>query len=139
MNIVDPQSPKLGKILQDIKNPSKFWTPFGLRSLSKSATIYNKRNTEHDAPYWRGPIWININYLTVRALHFYGNQEGPYKKEALDIYTKLRTALINNIYEQYLKTGFIWEQYDDKTGNGKGCRPFTGWSALVVLMMGENY
>ena len=139
VEIVDPKSPKLGKILQDIKNPSKFWTPFGLRSLSKSASLYNKWNTESDAPYWRGPIWININYLTVRALHHYGSKEGPYQKEALDIYKKLRTALINNIMENYNKTGYIWEQYDDRTGKGKGCRPFTGWSALVVLIMGEKY
>ena len=69
MEIVDAKSSKLGKILEDIKNPSKFWTDYGLRSLSKSASIYKKRNTEHDPPYWRGPIWININYLAVRALH----------------------------------------------------------------------
>ena len=81
VQIVDPKSPKLGKILKDISNPDIFWTPHGLRSLSKSASIYMKRNTEHDAPYWRGPIWININYLAVRALHNYGQMEGPYQKQ----------------------------------------------------------
>ncbi|OXA39653.1 Mannosyl-oligosaccharide glucosidase [Folsomia candida] len=40
---------------------------------------------------------------------------------------------------QYHKTGYVWEQYDDATGKGKGCRPFTGWSSLVVLMMAEEY
>ena len=60
-----------GIILRDLEDPSKLWTPFGLRSLSRSASLYGKRNTEHDAPYWRGPIWINVNFLAVRALHHY--------------------------------------------------------------------
>ncbi len=139
LGIVDPASPRLGKILKDINNPAKLWTPYGLRSLSKTASIYMKRNTEHDAPYWRGPIWININYLAVRALHAYSLKEGPFKSELLVTYKKLRQNLIDNIYSQYVKTGYIWEQYNDKTGHGQGCRPFTGWSSLVVLMMGENY
>jgi glycosyl hydrolase family 63 len=35
---------------------------------------------------------------------------------------------------------FIWESYDVKQGGrGKGTHPFTGWSALVVLIMAEVY
>ena len=54
------------------------------------------------------------------------------------VYKKLRKAVVDNVFKQYVKTGYIWEQYEDKTGKGSGCRPFTGWSALVVLMMGEK-
>ncbi|EGD80806.1 alpha-glucosidase 1 [Salpingoeca rosetta] len=96
-------------------------------------------NTEHDPPYWRGAIWINLNFLTTRALRFYGQTAGPHRERAQELYTKLRGNLINNIFQQYQRTGFIWEQYDDRTGSGKGTHPFTGWSALVVLLMGELY
>ncbi|KOB68606.1 putative glucosidase i, partial [Operophtera brumata] len=30
-------------------------------------------------------------------------------------------------------------QYSDKDGKGSGCRPFTGWTALLVLIMAEDY
>jgi len=121
-----------------MQDPDKLWTPFGLRSLSKSASIYNEKNTEHDPPYWRGPIWININYLAVNAARHYASIQGPNKEEAKKFHLKLRQAVVDNVSKEYLRTGYIWEQYNDATGEGKGCRPFTGWSALFVLMMGQD-
>ena len=47
-------------------------------------------NTESDPPYWRGSIWINMNYLAVRALHHYSNTGGPYRQLAAQLYTDLR-------------------------------------------------
>ncbi|XP_053336327.1 mannosyl-oligosaccharide glucosidase-like [Clarias gariepinus] len=139
LHILTPDSQKLEYILKDIRDPARLWTPYGLRSLSRSDPIYMKRNTEHDAPYWRGAIWININYLALKALHHYSSIEGPYKEKAAGLYQELRTNVINNIYKQYQETGYIWEQYSDSTGRGQGSHPFTGWSALVVLIMAEEY
>lgn len=139
LQLLKPDSPKLYKILKDLDNPNLLWTEYGLRSLSKSAPLYLKRNTEHDPPYWRGQIWVNINFLAVRALDFYAKAEGPHQALALQLYTKLRSNIISNVIKQYYKTGFVWEQYNDRTGEGSGCKPFTGWSALTVLLMGEHF
>ncbi|KFM56880.1 hypothetical protein X975_00693, partial [Stegodyphus mimosarum] len=139
LKIIDPINPKLNKILNDLKNPRLLWTNYGLRSLAKSTPYYMKYNTEHDPPYWRGAIWININYLAVRALNHYSNVEGPYKDQAKKLYEELKLNVVTNVLKEYKRTGFIWEQYDDKTGKGKGAHPFTGWSALFVLLMGEVF
>nr|SVE75633.1 EOG090X02G1 [Daphnia hispanica] len=139
IEILQPNSPQLGQLLQDLRNPNLLWTKYGLRSLSKTSPLYNKRNTEHDPPYWRGPIWINMNYLVARALHHYSVVEGPHQTRALLLYNELRENLISNILREYRKTGYIWEQYNDANGAGQGCRPFTGWSTLVLLLMSETY
>ena len=47
--------------------------------------------------------------------------------------------LVNMIVSQYVNTGFIWEVYDDLTGDGLDNHPFTGWSALVVNILAERY
>nr|SVE77481.1 EOG090X02G1 [Daphnia lumholtzi]SVE78111.1 EOG090X02G1 [Daphnia lumholtzi] len=139
IEILQPDSPQLGQLLQDLRNPNLLWTKYGLRSLSKTSPLYNKRNTEHDPPYWRGPIWINVNYLVARALHHYSAVEGPHQTRALLLYNELRENLISNVLREYRKTGYIWEQYNDANGAGQGCRPFTGWSTLVLLLMSETY
>ena len=139
LKIVQPDSLKLGKILSDLQDPNLLWTKYGLRSLAKNSPLYNKHNTEHDPPYWRGAIWINMNYLALGALHFYSSAPGPYQDTALGIYKELRQNIISNVFQQYKATGFIWENYNDNTGEGKGSHPFTGWSALVLSIMAEDY
>lgn len=137
--IIPPESWILGKQLDLISNRSILWTDFGIRSLGKTSSLYMKRNTEHDPPYWRGPIWMNMNYMILSALDHYSKEVGPFKKRARTIYDDLRGNLIRNVVRNYHQTGFLWEQYDQKTGKGKGARLFTGWTSLVLLMMGEAY
>lgn len=139
LQILDTESPKLLTVLNDLKNTDYLWTDYGLRSLSKTSPLYMKKNTEHDPPYWRGPIWINMNYLALKALNYYGKVKGPYSDRAQTLYDSLRQNLIKNMVKEYKRTGYVWEQYDDSSGKGQRSHPFTGWSSLIVLIMGEIY
>uniref|UniRef100_A0A7E4WC93 Mannosyl-oligosaccharide glucosidase n=1 Tax=Panagrellus redivivus TaxID=6233 RepID=A0A7E4WC93_PANRE len=139
LRLLPPTSAKLGIMLNSLKDPKELWTEYGLRSLSTKSPYYMKYNTQHDGPYWRGPIWININYLALAALKHYSTVSGPHSAVATKLYTELRHNVITNIANQYQETGYFWEHYNDKTGKGGGSHPFTGWTALVLNIMAERY
>jgi len=138
MKLIPNESPILEQQIAHLRKESELWTPFGLRSLSTSSSLYNQYNTQHDPPYWRGPVWINMNFLVLRALRGYQQQGGPYAEHAGRTADDLRSALLNNLVGQYSQRGYLYEQYDDISGNGKGCHPFTGWTALLTLIAGEK-
>ena len=73
------------------------------------------------------------------ALRHYGQVDGPFKERCGRIYNRLRVNLLNTILSEYHRSGYIWEHYDDSTGEGMRGRPFTGWSALVVNIMAEVF
>ncbi|VVA92421.1 unnamed protein product [Arabis nemorensis] len=137
--IIPPDSSILGKQLDLISNRSIVWSDYGLLSLGKTSALYMKYNTEHEAPYWRGAIWMNMNYLILSSLHHYSIVDGPYSDKARTIYEELRSNLIRTVVRNYDQTGYIWEHYDQTKGTGEGARIFTGWSALIVLIMSEEY
>lgn len=64
--------------------------------------------------------------------------EGPYREEANIIYKELRDNIVKNVFDEYQRTGYVWEQYSPD-GEGKRSHPFTGWTALVTLIMAEKY
>ncbi len=144
---------KFDSVLDLIESPDLLWSPFGLRSIAKQDAFYQRRNSAGDAPYWRGPIWININYLALAALHHYVdegrgliNAPSPKDKEsqaslkrAETLYHELRRNIINTVLGEFHRTGFFWEQYDDRSGQGIMGHPFCGWTALVVNIMAELY
>ena len=64
---------------------------------------------------------------------------GPNAAAAGKLHEELRTRLLNALVSEYHASGFLWENYDERDGRGSGCRPFTGWTALVVLIAGLQY
>ncbi|KAJ7940888.1 glycoside hydrolase [Mycena leptocephala] len=130
--LLPPSSPHLGPILDALRDPEQLWSPYGLRSLSASHPQFGTGEN-----YWKGPVWVQMNYLALRALYKkYAVEEGPYKARAQEIYQQLRKNIIDNEYE---RTGYVWEQYDALTGTGMRSHPFTGWTSLVTLILAETY
>ncbi|PNG99898.1 putative mannosyl-oligosaccharide glucosidase [Tetrabaena socialis] len=125
-----------------LTDPSLLWSPHGLRSLATTASLYKKRNTADDPPYWRGQIWLNINYLVLRALSYYATAAGADSEAGLAAaaaHEQLRSALLTSVVGGYKRNGYLYEQYDDETGRGTSSHPFTGWTALITLIAAQEY
>lgn len=137
LRLLPADSPRLGRLLALVSDRKTLWSPHGLRSLSKADRFYGKENAPGDAPYWRGAVWVPINYLALRGLKHYGEAEGPYRGRAADLYEALRGNLVRTILAEWKRTGTLWEHYDDRTGNGMRSSPFTGWTALVLKVLAE--
>ena len=71
LKILQLGNPRLDYLMDIMESTDHLWTEHGLRSLSKNDTFYHIGNAPGDEPYWRGPIWININYLAIKALKHY--------------------------------------------------------------------
>lgn len=107
--------------------------------------------------WYRGPIWVPVNYLALDALHYYSHPErqtgalevekndkevehvAEVRKRCLIAYHTLRSRLLRTVLSEFHRTGVLWEQYDDSTGRGMRGHPFTGWTTLIVNILSESY
>ncbi|VDO03131.1 unnamed protein product [Rodentolepis nana] len=138
LRVIPHNSPRLPQLLKRLADPKLLWTPHGLRSLAPTSPFYNRANTENDPPYWRGAIWINVNYMADEALqHYASHPDTPPEvaKEARKLRLNLSKSVVDTVIGEMNRTGVTWERYDDQTGRGLSGHPFNGWTALVSLFM----
>ena len=74
--------------------------------------------------YWRGPVWININWFLMHGLKRYGFEEHA---------QRLRQVII----ELCQKYGFF-EYFDPLTGRGHGSDFFSWTAALLIDVLMED-
>ncbi|KAL3320437.1 hypothetical protein Ciccas_000887 [Cichlidogyrus casuarinus] len=137
LKVLSPKSGKLPILLNSLKL-NDIWTEHGIRSLSNKSPFYDQKNSQHDPPYWRGAIWINVNYLVFEGLKYYAKHPETPKNVArlsLEIAMDLQKNLVKTVIGQLQETGYLWEQYSDQTGKGQRAHPFAGWTTLVTLIM----
>jgi mannosyl-oligosaccharide glucosidase len=64
LELLPADSPHIGAILDLLRDPDHLWSSYGIRSLSASHPQFGKGEN-----YWKGPIWVQMNYLVLRALY----------------------------------------------------------------------
>jgi glycogen debranching enzyme len=87
-------------------------TKVGLSSTHPSSPRYEAQR------YWRGPVWLHINWMIALGAEDYG-------------YRELARRLQNSARDCVTSSGF-WEYFDADTGDGCGGDNFT-WTAAVAL------
>ena len=117
-------------IINFLLDENELYSEFGIRSLSKSDLLYH---TGDD--YWRGNVWINLNYLVLRGLFKYYIKND----KAKEAYEKIRNNVINSVYNVWEKTHTFYEQYSDVNGKGTYNHPFNGWTSTVINIISEKY
>jgi len=75
--------------------------------------------------YWRGPVWLNINWMLHHGLRRYG-----FRQKA--------DSLARNMLELPLRSGFF-EYFDSVDGRGYGTKDFSWTAALFLDVAYENY
>ena len=134
-----PQSKADEIVKHQLLNPSMFWTPYPVPSVSLTEPTFEaashaiptstgllgwlRRQVDRHHLIWRGPSWVNTNWLLDRGLRQHG-------------YDHVADELTWKTASMVSEHGF-WEYYDPMTGIGMGAGDF-GWSTLVVDMLARS-
>lgn len=84
------------KLIDHLENPDEFGTEFPVPSISKSDKTFG-------SDMWRGPVWINYNYMISSGFEDYGYY---------DLSKKIKDKTLAVINEWYNRTGTVYEFYD---------------------------
>ena len=86
------------KLMAHLENPDEFGTEFPIPSISKKDSTFG-------TDMWRGPVWINYNYMIYKGLADYGYHE---------LSKKIKDTTLDVINEWYNRTGTVYEFYDSE-------------------------
>jgi glycogen debranching enzyme len=126
--VVPPE--RLPAILSALRDPSQFFSPAGIRSLSATDPLYvhgvGGRGVNSN---WRGPVWVPMNYLLIQAL----SDVDP------GLAADVRENVVETVEDDWSNTGRMHEFFDGDTGEGLGADNQAGWTALVANLIAEGW
>ena len=176
---------RMKRLLDRMLDETEFLSNFGVRSLSKAHNDAHPYVFEHagnriSVSYlpaesnsgifggnsnWRGPIWMQMNFLLVESLQrfhsYYGDDfkvECPVGSGRLVHLGEAAAELARRLCRIFLRDGnghrpvfggspleeadpsfrdnvLFYEYFDGDTGRGLGASHQTGWTALVALLL----
>lgn len=92
-------TPEQAKLLAGhLQDPETFGTAYPIPSISKKDRTFG-------SDMWRGPVWINYNYMILAGLREYGYDV---------LVDKIRNKTLQLLHQWYLKKGTIFEFYDSE-------------------------
>ena len=94
-----------GKLVSHLENPDEFGTEFPVPSISQKDKTFG-------ADMWRGPVWINYNYMISKGLLEYGY---------VGLANKIKEKTLSVINEWYCRTGTVYEFYDSENRTPPFC------------------
>lgn len=133
-----PDLTRARRMLAHLSDPASFGTAFPVPSVATTTAHYAK-------DMWRGPSWININWLIARGLEVYGAQDAAFSERAAAI----DAATIATVEESCGRFSTFFEYFDDRAeidpphllrkGECNPANPFRqvihdyGWTATLYL------
>lgn len=107
--------PIRNRLLDHLTNPAMFWGKYMLPSVAYNDPKFDPKTM------WRGPVWVNINYFFIEALHQIGEE---------DLARVLRERTLNLIMEH----ASIYEYYHALNGKPpQTAADIFGWTAAVFI------
>lgn len=97
---------------QALSDPDQLGAPYTVPTMFLGSPRFERRR------YWRGPCWVNTNWMLIQGLRRLGVD---------DLAHELRQATLRLVRH----AGF-WEYFDPLTGAGLGAEQFS-WSAALAL------
>ena len=113
-----PDAARANRLLDRLESPALFGTPVPVPSVPPAAgpRLYTR-------DMWRGPMWVNMNWLIARGLDRYGFAENA---------RALRQRTVEEIERWYERCGVFFEFYDDAGEAAPDTLPRKGRVGTVV-------
>ncbi len=107
--------PMAQRLVAHLTNPQMFWTRYPIPSVSAGDPAFNP------SQMWRGPVWVNINYVFVDALQRAG-------------FPDLARQLCDRTLELVAGSSDMREYYHPLTGEPPAlAAPCQGWTAASFI------
>ena len=103
------------RLVAHLKNPEEFWATYPITTVARNDPQYSPERM------WRGPVWMNINYLFIEGLMRSG-------------YPELARELRDKTLELMMRHNDIYEYYNPETSDPpSNAASVFGWSSAVFV------